>query len=104
MDPAGSKESDSATAERNTRGELSREIEVRLGVRRKFYRVAFAAFTLVVPVITVPGAWLNPQMRGYILAGSASAIIGTGVVLWWAYLAGKSALYEEAGRSLLRER
>jgi hypothetical protein len=69
MDPAGNKESDSDTAERNTRGELSREIEVRLGVRRKLYRVAFAAFTLVVLVITVPGAWLNPQMGATFLPG-----------------------------------
>jgi hypothetical protein len=104
MDPAGKRDSDSDTTERDARRELSSEIEVRLGVRRKFYGVAFVLFTLVVLVLMVPAAWLNPQTAGTTLAASASAIIGTGVVLWWAYVVRKSALYEKAGRSLLRER
>jgi hypothetical protein len=104
MNPAANVESDSDTAEPNAREEMSREIEVRLGVRRKFYGVAFVLFTLVVLVTMVPAAWLNPQTAGTILATAASAILGTAAVLLWAYSLRKSALYEEAGRSLLRER
>jgi hypothetical protein len=104
MEPLRGKDGISNEAESNAREEMSREIEVRLGVRRKFYRVGFVAFTLVVLVVAVPAAWLNPQRAGYTLAGSASAIIGTAAVLLWAFSVRKSALYEEAGRSLLRER
>jgi hypothetical protein len=104
MEPLRGRDRSSSEAESNAREEMSREIEVRLGVRRKFYRVGFVVFTLLVLVVTVPAAWLNPQVGGYILAGSASAILGTAAVLLWAYSLRKSALYEEAGRSLLRER
>ena len=104
MEPLHGRDRISTEAESNTREEMSREIEVRLGVRRKFYRVGFVVFTLLVLVVAVPAAWLNPQSAGYTLAGSASAILGTAAVLLWAYSLRKSALYEEAGRRLLRER
>jgi hypothetical protein len=104
MEPLRGRDGISNEAEPNAREEMSREIEVRLGVRRRGYRIAFVAFTLVVLVIEVPAAWLTPHLAGYILAASASAILGTAAVLLWAYSVRKSALYEQAGRSLLRER
>ncbi len=83
------------------REEMSREIESRLGVRRRFYRAAFLLYTVVVLAIMLPTAWLNPDISLEVLAAAASAIFGTGVVLWWAYLVRKSAMYEKAGRTLL---
>ncbi len=83
------------------RGETAREIEARLEVRRRFYRAAFALCTVVVLMIMLPAAWLNPDASLDLLAAAASAILGTGVVLWWAYETRKSALYEKAGRTLL---
>jgi hypothetical protein len=104
MEPLRGKDRISNEAESNAREEMPREIEVRLGVRRKFARVEFVVFTLVVLVVAIPYAWLNPQMGGYILAGSALVIIGTAALSFLVYSVRKSALYEEAGRSLLRER
>jgi len=84
--------------------EMFREIEARLGVRRRFYEQALVVFALVEVGISAPAAWLNPTLSGYILAGCASAILGTAVVAWWAYKVRESALYERAGRTLLRNR
>ena len=61
--------------------EMSREIEARLGVRRRFYERALVVFALVEVGISAPAAWLNPTLSGYIVAGCASAILGTAVVV-----------------------
>jgi hypothetical protein len=86
------------------REEMSREIEARLGVRRKFYERAFVVFTVLELAISVPAAWLNPAEWGYILAACASAILGTAAVLFLAYHMRKSAQYERAGQTLPHER
>ncbi len=83
------------------REEMAREIAVRLAVRRKFYRGAFVVFTLLVLAVMLPSAWMNPDVSLDLLVAAASAILGTGAVLAWAYVVRKSALYEKAGRDLL---
>ena len=81
--------------------EIAKAVAARLGVRQRVYRAAFAAFTVVVRVIMLTAAWMNPDMSAYILVAGASAILGTAAILFWAYLMRKSALYEKAGRGLI---
>src|SRR2546428_11965067 len=57
--------------------EMSREIEARLGVRRRVYERALVVLALVEVGISAPAAWVNPSLSGDILAGCASAILGT---------------------------
>jgi ABC-type polysaccharide/polyol phosphate export permease len=83
------------------REEMAKEITARLAVRRKFYRAAFVMFAVVVIIVTLLLIWSSPEAYAYGLAWAASAIIGTGAVLWVAYVARRSRLYEEAGRHLL---
>lgn len=80
------------------------EIAARLGVRRRLYRAAFALFTAIVLVVDLVLVWSTPAILTLVLVSAGSAILGTGVVLWWAYAVRKSALYEEAGRHLLGSR
>jgi len=98
------KRSGRSLVETDAPDEMSREIEARLGVRRRFYERALVVFALVEVGISAPAAWLNPTLSRYILAGCASAILGTAVVAWCAYKVRESALYERAGRTLLRNR
>ena len=81
--------------------EIKAEIAARLGVRRRFFRWAFLLYSIAVLGVMLPTAWMNPDLSLYILSAAGSAIFGTGVVLWWAYVVRKSALYEQAGKRLL---
>jgi len=82
-------------------GELAREIAARLGVRRKFYRAAFALYSAIVLGLTLGLVWTDPARSAYALTGAAAGILGTAAVFLWAYSVRKSALYEEAGRRVL---
>src|SRR2546428_11846145 len=57
--------------------EMSREIEARLGVRRRFYERALVVFALVEVGISAPPAWLNPTVSGTIPPGVAPAFLAT---------------------------
>jgi hypothetical protein len=103
MDPLGIGGSD-VTMLDNPREEMSCEIEARLSARRGFYRRSFVVFAVIVLGTSLSAIWLSPHEWGYILAASASAILGTAAILFLAYEVRKSALYEQAGRSLLRDR
>jgi len=86
------------------REEMAKEVTVRLAVRRKLYRAALIAFAVVVIVVTLLVSWMSPEVYAYVLARAASAIVGTAAVLWIAYVARRSRLYEEAGRRVLGEK
>jgi len=86
------------------REEMAKEVAVRLAVRRKFYRSAFVVFAVAVVVPALPVIWMSPSASAYVLIGAASAIVGTAAILWVAYIARRSRLYEEAGRRLLSVR
>ena len=81
--------------------EIKAEIAARLGVRRRFFRWVFLLYSIAVLGVMLPTAWMNPDLSLYILSAAGSAIFGTGVVLWWAYVVRKSTLYERAGKRLL---
>jgi uncharacterized membrane protein len=83
---------------------MAREIKGRLAVRRRFYKRAFLVLALVELAISVPTAYLYPDVAGYILWTCTSALLGTAAVLVWAYLVRESELYEKAGRTLLARR
>jgi len=93
---------DSGLIGTSDREEMAKEVAVRLAVRRKFYRSAFVVFAVVVPAL--PVIWMSPSASAYVLIGAASAIVGTAAILWVAYIARRSRLYEEAGRRLLSVR
>ncbi len=81
--------------------EMKAEIAARLGVRRRFFRWAFLLYSIAVLAVMLPAAWMSPDASLYLLSAAGSAIFGTGVILWWAYVVRKSALYEQAGKRLL---
>ncbi len=86
------------------RDEMVKEVTVRLAVRRKFYRAAFVVFAVAVIVPALFVTWMSPTASAYILVSAASAIACTAAILWVAYIARRSELYEEAGRRLLGEK
>jgi hypothetical protein len=86
-----------------SREEMADEINARLEVRRKFYAGAFVVFVIAEFGIMLFTAWMNPQASVYIFVGAASAILGTGAVMWWAYGMRKLGLYANAGEALLRK-
>jgi hypothetical protein len=86
------------------REDMAKEVAVRLAVRRRFYRSAFVVFAVAVIVPALLVIWISPAASAYILVGAASAIAGTAAILWVAYIARRSGLYEEAGQRLLSER
>ena len=84
------------------REDMAREIDARLEVRRRFYTAGFFVVMIGVFLSLFFGWRVGGSIPFEVVAGAAAApILGTGVVLWWLYVARRAALYEEVGRRVL---
>ncbi|TLZ50813.1 MAG: hypothetical protein E6K18_06410 [Methanobacteriota archaeon] len=84
-----------------TRKETAAEIAVRLGVRRKFYRLGFVFFVIMLALPMAVFGWGSPIEWQFTAAIVVFPALGTGAVFWWAYVVSRAALYEEVGRRFI---
>src|SRR2546426_10523846 len=81
-----------------TREDVKKEIAARLEVRRRFYTAGFLVVTIGVLLSLGIEWWAGGGIPIELIAGAAAPVLGTGVVLWWADVSRRAALYEEVGR------